>query len=76
MDKPRDVERWADAVLERHRTAPPGSSTEDETVIEYMQRRAEHYGRHQRRFANVEAVLMLVGTVLLCVFGIAFYSSF
>ena len=70
------VEAWADTVLEEHRTAPPGTSLEDEPVIEYMRERSKHYAAQSRTFANIEAVLMLVGTVLLCVFGFAFYSSF
>ena len=76
MDERQNVEQWADALLEQHRTAPPGTSLEDEPVIQYMRERSEHYGRLQRRFANIEAVLTLVGVVLLGLFGWAFYSGF
>jgi hypothetical protein len=76
MDEHRNVEEWADAVLERNRTAPPGTSLEDEPVIQYMRERGERYAGLSRRFANVEAVLLLVGTVLLCVFALAFHSGF
>ena len=76
MDEDRNPETWADALLEQHRTAPPGTSFEDEPVISYMRERSKHYAARSQRFASIEAVLMLVGTVLLCVFGFAFYSSF
>ena len=76
MDARRNAEEWADALLEQHRTAPPGSSSEEETVIEYMRQRSRHYAARSRRFATIESVLVLVGTVLLFVLGVAFYSSF
>jgi hypothetical protein len=76
MDEHRNVEEWADALLERNRTAPPDTSLEDEPVIQYMRERSQHYAGLQRRFANIEAVLVLVGVVLLCVFALAFYSGF
>ena len=76
MKEREAVEAWADTVLEQHRTAPPGTSLEDEPVIEYMRERSKHYARRSQRFANIEAVLLLVGTVLLFAFGVAFYSSF
>jgi hypothetical protein len=76
MGENRNPEAWADALLEQHRTAPPGTSFDDEPVIEYMRERSKHYAAQSRRFANIEAALLLVGTVLLCVFGFAFYSSF
>src|SRR5919202_4120891 len=76
MDSPRNVEEWADAMLERNRTAPPGTSLEDEPVIEYMRERSRRYGALSRRFAAIEAVLWLVGAVLLGLFVLAFYSSF
>jgi hypothetical protein len=76
VDERRDVEAWADGLLEQHRTAPPGSSFEDEPVIEHMRQRSRYYAAQSRRFASIEAVLTLVGIVLLCVFGFAFYSSF
>jgi hypothetical protein len=76
MNQHSNPEGWADALLEQHRTAPPGTSFEDEPVIEYMRERSKHYAAQSRRFGNIEAVLMLLGTVLLCVFGFAFYSSF
>ena len=76
MDERRNVEEWADTLLEQHRTAPPGTSLEDEPVIEYMRERSEHYAALQRRFSTIEAVLTLVGVVLFCLFVFAFYSSF
>ena len=76
MNEHRNPEAWADALLEQHRTAPPGTDFEDEPVIEYMRERSKHYAAQSRRFANIEAVFLLVGTLLLFVFGIAFYSSF
>jgi hypothetical protein len=76
IDKRRNVEEWADALLERNRTAPPDTSLEDEPVIQYMRERSEHYAGLHRRFANIEAVLVMVGTVLLCVFVFAFHSGF
>jgi hypothetical protein len=76
MDEHRNPEAWADALLEQHRTAPPDTSLEDEPVIEYMRERSRHYAGLQRRFANIEAVLVLLGVVLFCVFAFAFYSSF
>lgn len=76
MDGKRNVEEWADAVLERNRTAPPGTSLEDEPVIQYMRERSKHYGALQRRFATIEAVLLLVGAVLLGLFALAFFSGF
>jgi hypothetical protein len=41
-----------------------------------MRERSEHYARLQRGFANVEAAVAIVGMVLLCAFGYAFYSAF
>jgi hypothetical protein len=76
MDERRNAEDWADTVLEQHRTAPPGTSLEDEPVIEFMRQRSKHYAARSRRFATIESVLLLVGTVLICVFAFAFYSSF
>jgi hypothetical protein len=76
MARQRNVEEWADAVLDQHRTAPPGTSLEDEPVIEYMRERSRHYAALQRRFSNLEAVATLVGVILLIAFGIAFYSGF
>jgi hypothetical protein len=76
MDDHRNVKEWADDLLEQHRTAPPGTSLEDEPVIAYMRERSKHYGALSRRFATIESVLLLVGTVLFCVFAFAFYSSF
>ena len=76
MDERRNVEEWADTLLEQHRTAPPGTSLEDEPVIEYMRERSKHYAARSRRSAAIESVFLLVGLVLLCVFGFAFYSSF
>lgn len=81
MDEHRNAEQWADALLEQHRTAPPGTSPdrasfEDEPVIQYMRERSQHYAARSRRFANIEAALMLIGTVLLALFALAFYSSF
>lgn len=75
MDAPRDAEAWADALLERNRTAPPGTSFEEEPVIQYMRDRSAHYAKAHRRFASLEAAALLVGTVLLCAFGYAFYSG-
>jgi hypothetical protein len=76
VDEHRNVEEWADALLERHRTAPPGTSLEDEPVIEYMRERSEHYAALHQRFAKIESVLVLVGAVLFCAFVFAFYSGF
>ena len=76
MDEHGNVEAWADAVLEQHRTAPRDTDFDDEPVIEHLLERSEHYGRLQRRFANLEAVAVLVGTVLLAVGAYAFYSGF
>jgi hypothetical protein len=76
MDEHRNVEEWADALLESQRTAPPGTSLEDEPVIRHLRERSNHYAGLQRRFASLEAVAMLIGAVLLGVFALAFHSGF
>jgi hypothetical protein len=76
VDEHRNVEAWADAVIEQHRTAPAATDFDDEPVIEHLLERSEHCGRLQRRFANLEAVAALVGAVLLAVGAYAFYSGF
>ena len=76
MDEHRNVEEWADALLEQHRTAPRGAALEDEPIIQYMRERADYYARVQRRFASLEAVAVLIGAVLLGIFAFAFHGGF
>jgi hypothetical protein len=76
MDEHRNPEQWADALLEQHRTAPRDTEFDDEPVIQYLRERSKHHAARSRHFANIEAAVTLVGVVLLCVFGYAFYSGF
>jgi hypothetical protein len=41
-----------------------------------MRARSDHYAALHQRFAKIETVLVLVGTVLFCAFVFAVYSSF
>ena len=73
MNQHERVEDWADAVLEAHRSAPAGSaSIEDEPFAEQIQRNRER----RAAFAKIEAVVWLIGGVLACGFGYAFFSTF
>lgn len=73
MDQHQDVEKWADSVLERHRSAPAGSaSIEDEPFAEQLARsRRRHAG-----FAKAEAIASLIGAVLICAITYSILSTF
>jgi hypothetical protein len=73
VDQHERVADWADAVLKRHPTAPAGSaSIEDEPFAEQLQRGRERHAA----FAKAEALVWLIGAVLLCGFGYAWLSTF
>jgi hypothetical protein len=73
VDEHRRVEQWADAMLERHRTAPPdGPSIEDDLFAEAIERnRRRHAG-----LAKVDAVVSVIGLVLACVGGFVWLEMF
>ncbi len=60
-------------MLEMHRTAPPGSaSIEDEPFAEQLRRNRERHAT----LAKLDAIVWMIGVVLLCAFGYAFFSTF
>jgi hypothetical protein len=72
MDQHREVEGWADALLEQHRTAPPGTSIEDDIFAEAI---ARNRARHAA-FAKAEAIVTIIGAILACVAGFVWLEMF
>jgi protein required for attachment to host cells len=73
MDQRERAEKWADSVLDSHRSAPKGSvSIEDDIFAEQIRRNLER----QAMFAKIDAIVWIVGAVLACAFALAWLSMF
>ena len=84
-----DLEAWADALLDQHRSAPPPPGVDDlPPMWRFMIKhghvepdadtieRVHRNANRQRHFANAEAIVTLIGVIALAVFLISFYSHF
>ena len=87
MDEHKNVEDWADALLDQHRT--DSSSMQDQPFVVRLLTRLngeapdplmlERFRRNRERSAGLvkaEAVVTMIGTVVLCVLAYAVYSPF
>lgn len=94
MDDKKDIDAWADALLDQHRSAPPRSSDPASIddlppVMRFMLRagggplpdaetleRIRTASQRQKRLGNIEAVVTMVGALLLAAFLLLAYSQF
>jgi hypothetical protein len=77
MNDREQLDQWADALLEQHRS--PGArraSGESGDFDAYLADRLEARQRLHEMLAKGEAIVTLIGIVLLFAFGVAFYESF
>jgi hypothetical protein len=90
VDEHRNVEAWADALLDQHRTTPPSgelpvandplvklaTTLSGEPPDPLMLERLQRHRDRRINFAAFEAVFMLIGVVLLGAFAWAVLSTF
>jgi hypothetical protein len=90
MDAPKNVDAWADALLDQHRTAPPGgehpaandplvklaTALSGESPDPLMLDRLQRRRARHATFVKAEAIVTIAGSLLLCAVGYAWLSVF
>jgi hypothetical protein len=70
----KELEAWADAFLDQHRS--PADRRARARVDPDLAARLRRYQRIHQTAVKWEGIFMIVGVVLLLLFGIAFYGNF